>query len=180
MDEEKRAYCERMWTEYEPSLRRTCKKRLSSNPDEIDDVVSEVYLAFCKNVDRGVDFYNPRAWLYQTLSNKIKSEYTVINKKKEREVSYDLAFPVISTLRYEVDYLDAMINDNDIDKLKLDVEAQLNDRELQLMDYVLCKKMKLRDVAKALCRTESAIKQRNYRLKDKVSRIVNNVTENYI
>ena len=45
MNENQRKICTEIWQEYESQLRKICKIKLQSHPNEIDDVMSEVSLA---------------------------------------------------------------------------------------------------------------------------------------
>mgnify|MGYP004447395681 CR=1 FL=1 len=45
MNENQRKICTEIWQEHESQLRKICKIKLQSHPNEIDDVMSEVSLA---------------------------------------------------------------------------------------------------------------------------------------
>lgn len=52
MNENQRKICTEIWQEYESQLRKICKIKLQSHPNEIDDVMSEVSLALCKQIKK--------------------------------------------------------------------------------------------------------------------------------
>ena len=52
MNSIQREICENLWNEYEPQLRKICRVKLRSCPDEVDDVMSEVSLALCKQIEK--------------------------------------------------------------------------------------------------------------------------------
>ena len=52
MNENQRKICTEIWQEYESQLRKICKIKLQSHPNEIDDVMSEVSLALCKQYNK--------------------------------------------------------------------------------------------------------------------------------
>ena len=53
--------CEKLWEKYEPRIRRICAYKLTSCPDEVDEVVSQTYLALCIKLNEGT-IQNPKAW----------------------------------------------------------------------------------------------------------------------
>lgn len=42
--------CDEIWEKYKPQLQKLCAIKLKSYPDEVDDVISEVFLALCEQV----------------------------------------------------------------------------------------------------------------------------------
>lgn len=67
MNSIQREICENLWNEYEPQLRKICRVKLRSCPDEVDDVMSEVSLALCKQIEKFGKPEKPKQWLYATL-----------------------------------------------------------------------------------------------------------------
>lgn len=58
MNENQRKICTEIWQEYESQLRKICKIKLQSHPNEIDDVMSEVSLALCKQIKKYGEYNN--------------------------------------------------------------------------------------------------------------------------
>lgn len=165
-----------LWEEYEPSLRRLCNYKLSSYPDEIDDVIAETYLALCNAIDKGTEIQNPKAWLYGTLNNRIKLKYSEIDRKKKTYIRFD---SIEHKLFYCVDFEEEELSEDTIERLKDDVFSELIDAERTLLVLIYDKKIKLKDVAKILNTTEAAVKQKHYRLKRKIKKLAKEKLKKY-
>ena len=152
--------CEELWNQYEPALREICKRRLDSCPSEIDDVISDTYLALCKNINAGEVIQYPKAWLYGTLNNIIKSKYNEINRIRKTQVSITYK---ANELFYNVDFDDEKMSYEDIENLKREVMAKLDEQERVLVDLIYVKTLRFKEIANILGTSESAIKQKNYR-----------------
>ena len=85
MNENQRKICTEIWQEYESQLRKICKIKLQSHPNEIDDVMSEVSLALCKQIKKYGEPNKPKQWLYATLNNIINLKYRELYKFKEKQ-----------------------------------------------------------------------------------------------
>lgn len=86
MNSIQREICENLWNEYEPQLRKICRVKLRSCPDEVDDVMSEVSLALCKQIEKFGKPEKPKQWLYATFNNIINLKYRkYINKRKNKK-----------------------------------------------------------------------------------------------
>lgn len=168
--------CEELWTEYEPALREICRRKLLSCPSEIDDVISDTYLALCKNINAGEVIKYPKAWLYGTLNKIIKSKYNEINKIRKTQVSITNKE---NELFYNMDFDDEKMSHDDIEILRYEVLVQLDEQEKVLIDLIYAKRLKFKEIADILNTSESAIKQKNYRLKRKVKLIVKKEMEKY-
>lgn len=157
-----------LWEEYEPNLRRICNYKLSSYPDEVDDVIGETYLALCNAIDKNVEIKNPKAWLYGTLNNLIKSKYTELDKKKKTYIRLE---SVEHELFYNVDFDAKELSDDVINIIKDEIIDELSESEKSLLYLIYENKLKIKEISKILCTTESAIKQKHYRIKLKIKRI---------
>ena len=89
MNENQRKICTEIWQEYESQLRKICKIKLQSHPNEIDDVMSEVSLALCKQIKKYGEPNKPKQWLYATLNNIINLKYRELYKFKEKQESLE-------------------------------------------------------------------------------------------
>ena len=168
-----------LWDEYEPVIRRLCYKRLSSSPQEAEDVVSEIYLALLNALYDGRVITSPKSWLYSTGRNLINKKYEEINRRKKRFVSLnDINY--YHRLYYEVDMLEPVVSDEEIMNIKKEIEGELTNDDNVLLDLIYRKKNKHKKIAKKLETTEDAITQRNYRLKRKVKGKAHRKMEDYI
>ena len=168
--------CEKLWNEYEPSLRKICNYKLSSYPSEIDDVIGDTYLALCKALDNGVEINKPKAWLYGTLNNLIKLKYAEINKRKKYLVDFE---SVEYDLSYDIDFDDEKVSEEMLQKLKEEILEELTESENTLLVLIYDRKLKLKEVARIIDTTESAVKQKHYRLKRKIKKLAKNKMRNF-
>lgn len=169
-----------LWDEYEPVIRRLCYKKLSSYPQEAEDVVCEVYLALMNTLhDDEKEITSYKSWLYSVTRNLINKRYEEINRRKRRFVSLnDNSY--CHKLHYEVDMLEPVVSEETIMNFKKEIEGELRTDDNVLLDLIYRKKNKHRKIAKKLKTTEDAITQRNYRLKRKVKSKVHKKVTDYI
>lgn len=168
--------CDSLWKLYEPQLRKYCSYKLSSHPSEVDDVISETYFALCKAISNDVDILNPKAWLYGTLNNQIKLKYSELKRIKKLNVSFD---SVEHELLYNIDFDTAKLSDELIEQLQKEVVNELSESEKVLISLIYEKKTKYKDIATIIGSTESAVKQKHYRLKKKIKSIVKTKMKKY-
>lgn len=158
--------CNEIWNKYKSRLQKTCTIKLNNYPDEVDDVISEVFLALCEQIEkRGVP-KNPKAWLYSTFSNVLNSKYREIYKAKEKHVSLlenERTLPY-AHIMHSRDILGKIYGD----ELKDFLKSELNENEYRLVQYVYYDKLKMAEIAVLENTTEAAIKQRHYRLCNKL------------
>lgn len=157
--------CTELWAQYEPNLRRLCKIKLQNYPDETDEVISELFLALCRKVSESGPPDNPKAWLYAAANNLINLKYRKIYKDKEKTVS-------LSDREYELPYTNDFadeIEDNIlVEQLKEDLDKELTQQEKAFLGYIYQDGLKMKDIASLLNTTEAAVKQKHYRLINKI------------
>lgn len=163
--------CIRLWVENEPRIRKLCEIKLNSCPDEIDDVISELFLSFFKKVtDDGVP-EKPKGWLYAALNNIINMKYREIYKLREREKS-------LSDEEYElslnVDVIGEKIDEIYDGEIKDKLMELLSEDEYQIIHAVHFDGMKMTEYARLHNTTESAIRQKHYRICRKLRKILVN------
>lgn len=158
--------CTEIWDKYKSDLQNVCKVKLNNYPDEVDDVISDVFLALCEQIEKRGIPENPKAWLYGTFRNILNSKYREIYKAREKYVS-------ILEHEYELPYA-YDIHSKDIlkkiygDELLQFLKTELNESEYRLMQYIYYDKLKMAEIAVLENSTEAAIKQRHYRLSNKL------------
>lgn len=162
-----------LWYSYEERLRILCNLRLSSYPHEVDEIISDAYLALCEAVQSKRKIYNPVAWLYGTVYNLIKAKYTQINKQKELIRSlFDNDDEVMYDIPYNEDFLDKFIKDSDYDEILDEINREIPFDDLELIDFVCKQKKHYKDLEEYYNSTDVAIKQRLYRLKKQITDMV--------
>lgn len=171
MDTLKDNLCAELWYECEPQLRKICQIKLQNYHDEIDDVIAETFLALCSKNDSGELPLNTKAWLYGAFGNILNAKYKELYTERENQA--DLLSKK-RKLPFEVDFEKEMLDKLAFDDLKIKLEEKLKDEDKLLLELVFIDKMKLKDVAKRLDITESAVKQRKHRLIDKIKNIASN------
>ena len=153
--------CQELWLENEPQLRRICKLKLASSPDDIEDVISETFLALCKRISENGVPDKPKGWLYATMNNLINLKYREIYKYKEREKSLsdeEFELPIASDDIGEK--TDEIYNDEIKDRLK----ELLTEDEYQIIYRIYFSGLKMKEIARLHNSTESAVKQKHYRI----------------
>lgn len=176
-EENTEEYFEALWNEYEPAIRRLCRRKLTGNRADVDEIVAQTYLNLCEAVAAGKTINNPKPWLYGTANNLIKRKYAEI--KKYNQMNRTLS-PSSYELAYDFDYLDKIITDEDILELKKSIEEELNENERLLLKFVYEDKLKTRDIAKIINTSEFAVKQRRYRLNKRIKELAKDKIKNFL
>lgn len=168
MDTTDNTLCEELWKQHEPRLRVMCYARLCSMPDEIDDVISEVFLALCKKVDESGPPDDPKTWLYKTLYNRISKKYNDVYRERARMI--DL-MSVENTLPTQADYVEEVEDRAFFEEMDSLCKDKLRDKEKTLMKYFLEDGLSTKEVAKILQISEPAVRQRYHRLCEHLRKI---------
>lgn len=160
--------CSELWKQYEPSLRSLCQFKLRGHPEEIDDVISEVFFALCKKFEKNGPPENPKAWLYGACHNLINLKYKKMHKALETVVSLD---ENVHFLPYTVEFGEEDEDESLLEWLKLALEKELTEDEKMLVKLIYEDGRKMKDIAAILNSTESAVKQKHYRLCNKIRKM---------
>lgn len=174
----KRELCKGLWLRNEPKLRRLCAYKLSSHPDEVEDVLAEAALILWTAIlnDKTIEY--PDSWLYSVTDNLIKKKYTEINAGKERNVAFDEDDLKLYKLSVGYSFDNILLTDEILEKILKEIDSLLSVDERQLYEYIYEDKLKMKEIAVLLSSTESAVKQRNYRLTRKLRRLIKEFLEN--
>lgn len=169
-------FCKELWEQCEPQIRKLCNVKLKEYPDEIEEIITDTFIALCDAVNNGKDFTNPSAWIYGTANNLIKQKFKQLKAYKQKHktfsnTGYELA--------YNIDFLDAMISDDNIEQMKAEIEDELSQSEKTLLDFIYNDKLKTKEIAGILNISESAVKQKRYRLVKKIKRMAKDKIMNF-
>lgn len=134
--------------------------------NEIDDVISETYLALCEHTKKQGLPSNPTAWLYSVLNRRINEKFRQLYKDKNNRIQID----DIYELPFEIDFEEEILKKIPIDKLKKYLLSELTDSELELYKYIYMKNLKYKQISEKMSISESAVKQRHYRLCNKIKK----------
>ena len=168
--------CEELWNKYEPQLRKICRIKLRSCSDEVDDVISEVFLALCQKTDKDAPPEKPKQWLYGTLNNLINLKYRELYKLKEKQDSLD---DMEVELPFEENGIEEKIEEIYNNEIKDKLQAFLSKDEYKIVKYIYFDKLKMKEIAVLLNSTESAVKQKHYRICNKLRKAAKNFEKNH-
>lgn len=174
----KHELCKALWLENEPKLRKLCAFKLNSHPDEVEDILAEAALIFWTAIINGKTIQYPNSWLYATVNNLIKKKYTELNAEKNRKVDFTERNIQLYSLSVGYDFESIRLTDELIEKFSMEIDSFLSPEEIQLYKYVYDDNLKMKEIADLLSSTESAVKQKNYRLHRKVKKLVKDYLEN--
>lgn len=157
-----------IWTENKPNLERLCNIKLQSHPDEIEDILSDVFLAFLQKVEKDGFPNEPKAWLYATTNNIIKSFYRQFYRNEE-------SIAQIALLKAELPYTEDVFNiiskTEDTSELRRILDSKLKDDEKIMIEFHVKNGLKYKQVAALLGISENAAKQKYYRIWNKIRKI---------
>ena len=160
-----------LWIEFEPQLRKVATARLHNYPHEIDDVISDVFVALCEKIQKDGIPEKLKGWIYGVLNNKINLKFREIYQIKEKETDLlDAEITIPITNNDIEEKIDEIYNNEIKDKLR----ELLNEKEYEIIYLLHFKKLKIKEVAKMLNSTEAAIKQKHYRICRKLRKIIGN------
>ena len=162
--------CEELWKDIEPHLRRICKIKLGSCPQEAEDVIADVFLAFCNRAAKYGIPQSPKGWIYRAFNNILNSKYRELYRKRKNEYE---AFDEEYVLPYKNDISEDVINSIYLNQVMEILEKELKKEELELFNYIYRENLKIKEISNILGLNESAVKQKHYRLCNKIKRIVN-------
>lgn len=166
--------CEKIWYEYEPQLEKVCRARLNGLENETDDVISEVFTALCVKFERDGAPENVKAWLYATLNNIINQRFRDACKVRENISSVPLDEV---ELRFTDTIPDSAFNSVTEDEFCKIVKSLLTEDEYQLIEDLYINGTKVSQLAKRLDMTESAVRQRGYRICSKLRKKLSKHTD---
>lgn len=176
MNSIQREICENLWNEYEPQLRKICRVKLRSCPDEVDDVMSEVSLALCKQIKKYGEPNKPKQWLYATLNNIINLKYRELYKFKEKQESLennDFELP------FEENGIESKIEEIYNNEIRDKLSTFLSNDEYIIIKYIYFDRLKMKEIADIIGSTESAVKQKHYRICNKLRKLAKKFEKNY-
>ena len=170
-NEQKAELCKKLWNEYKDELTNICGYKLSSHPDEVEDVIADTFYYLCLAVFENKKIDNYRAWLIAVTNNLIKKKYTELNKIKLKNITYNEED--IDIYGYIDDMiLDSMISDSVIEGICYTIICELSPVELKLYHYVYVDKLKMKEIAVLMNITEANVRQRNHRLTKKLKTMI--------
>lgn len=167
---------ETVWTENEPYIRRICAYKLSSHPDEIEDTVQEIALAYFEAVQKGTEIREPKKWLTVVASNIIKDVYKQISEGTRRLATIDDEAVQSLPAPEEPEELPEEV----LLQCKSVFLNTLSEDERTLFRLRFVKRMKLKTIAQKMGISEGNVKLRIFRMKRKAKKYVVDWSENHL
>lgn len=156
------------WQANEAYIRRICAYKLSSHPDEIDDAVQEVALAYYEAIEKGTDIRNAKKWLTVVAANIINETYKRCMTEEKRVISIEEDAAQCLSAPEEPETL----TEEAILRCKEDFAATLGEEELLLFRLRFEKRLRIRAIAKKMGISEGNVRQRIFRLKRRAKKFV--------
>lgn len=152
--------CAELWDKLAPEMRQVCIAKMKGYTNDVDDLVSDAFVALCKRVTNKGFPDNPKAWLYATLSNKINQCF----KQKYNDEKH-LYFPNTEQIElpYTHDFVDDIVNNDTLSRANKLIDA-LDRKDQIIIDSFYFKNKSMKEIAEILNSTVTAVKQKRYRL----------------
>ena len=167
---------EKVWRENETYIRRICAYKLSSHPDEIDDAVQEVALAYYEAVEKGTVIREPKKWITAVTANIINDIYRRLKTESEKFVPIDT--DPVHTFAAPQEGED--LPEEAITACKDAFLSSLSEEEALLFRLRFVKRMKIKAVAKKMGISEGNVRVRVFRLKQKARRYVRDWADGHL
>lgn len=168
--------CTGLWNEYEPQLRKICRVKMRSCPDEVDDVISDVFLALCKQIENNGIPEKTKQWIYGTFNNIVNMKYREVYRQKERHETlenHDFELP------FEQNGIEEKIEEIYNNEIKDKLQSFLSEDEYKIIKYIYFDRLKMKEIAEIIGSTESAVKQKHYRICNKLRKVAKKYEKNY-
>ena len=150
---------------YYADIYHFCYLRLRDE-DDAHDVAQEVFLVFQQKGET-VEKEKIRAWLYSVANKKLKEKFREIAIREKELIFGFVESSTASELVYEIDE-NFQVSEEEIEKKKKSILAQLSEKELELFEMVYVKRKKYDEVSKELGISENTLRVRVLRLKNKI------------
>lgn len=175
IDDNKRDTCQKLWDEYEPTLRRFCRLRMQSNSDEIDDVVIQTFVEFLEAMNKGANIRNYKGYIFKICERIIIRNRKEASKRRRFTVSLE---SLKTDLYYRNDFDYGLLDELTEKELNDIINDTLSEADIILLKLFVERNMTYKQLAKMYQTTESAIKQRKYRITQKFKNAVNEYKKN--
>lgn len=169
MNKKDKKMCDKLWQELEPQVRNLCRAKLRSYPHEVDDIISQTFLALCQKINTDGFPIKPKAWIYGTCRNIILKKYTEIYNQNHISIEN-----MEKELPLEEDAISTKIEEIYNQQFQEKLHSFLTESEYQFVSYFYFQHLNVKETALILNITESAVRQRNYRICIKLKKILKN------
>lgn len=167
MNDDEKKICIELWGQYEPTIRKYCVFKLQSNKDEIEDLVADVCFMLCKKVHESGPPEKPKEWLFSVCRNLLNGKYKDYYEKRDNETVY-------TDEEYELPFRGNSIEQKEdqiyFEELVKKAESILKEDDYVILDHAV-RDTKLKDIAVELNKSVDAVKQKRYRVFEKLRKI---------
>ena len=149
---------------------------MRSCPDEVDDVISDVFWALCKQVEKNGVPEKTKQWLYGTFNNILNMKYREVYKQKEKQEAlenHDFELP------FEQNGIEEKIEEIYNNEIKDKLQSFLSKDEYLIIKYIYFDRLKMKEIADLVGSTESAVKQKHYRICNKLRKAAKKYDKKY-
>ena len=168
MNDIQREICARLWEQYEPALRTVCRLKLQNHPEDVEEIIGEVFAILCERYDRGEPPENPGGFLFGALNNLLREKYRELEKEKI-VVSVGDAMLQITPDERVLRELTERLDDEALWSRLREILSE-TDYEIVYLHYY--KRMQLKEIAQRCGMTEFAVRQRHHRACKKLEKIL--------
>ena len=149
---------------YYLGMRKYCASRVKSAYAEV--IVNDVFVLFCEKWEYLEDT-NYKSYLYETADRLLKN----FGKKQMRQIEKETHMDeqLSETLSYEQNFDNISdIGDEEIERCKNEIIELLSEQDSQLYEMKYIQKLTIAKISMALSISETNVKQRLFRLREKI------------
>lgn len=150
------------WDAYYNDVYAYCFKKLGDNPEDVEDIVQEVFAVLWLNMLKETKISKVKPWLVATAKNKIYKKYVENAKKRKRETALDDVNSAF-LLKKAFDIDEERMQDYVIEDIYEKANSLLKEDEQELLEMLYDKRMSHEEIAGLFGTTANAVKQRAYR-----------------
>ncbi|MBQ7296250.1 MAG: sigma-70 family RNA polymerase sigma factor [Clostridia bacterium] len=166
LEEKHKRYSE-IWQANFDNIYAYCERKMKSCPNDLDDVVSDVFTALWESILKGTEIVDATHWLLGTAYRRICKAYSEHNLRKTKMVSFSSKIEnMVVKSEYSID--DERMQPEIIEEIFLMADELLSVKEHELVEMFYDKRMSHEEIAKKLGTTTNGVKQRLYRAKCKL------------
>ncbi len=160
----------KVWQSKKEKITQLCRERLGNESWEVDDVLSVTAHQLWDEISRSE---GEKSWGRRSLEIAdcaVKRKLTELKRKNRYEISLYSAFSDGGAFM-EYAY-DGISTETDTEEIKEKILGKLSKKERELFEMIYDRKMKYNDIAEKLGISEGAVKQKNFRLRRKITEII--------
>lgn len=172
------SYVDGIWQNCVEKIVKLCKIRASDYPGQAEEILDEVYTEFSNAVKSGRLITYPEAWIYKTANNIISQKFRNLVKENKKHISYDANESILNEIAVNIDFDDVIVSDEKIEVLADEITEMLSEDEKRILELYYEDKLSMRQIAAELNKSESAVKQKHFRLVRKIKMLAKEKIEN--